>query len=181
MIDGTDVKLRKKQVIDNIPDVYDYRSLLYVGGHAKHNRHLQLTDEFLKHGYDIDVVEIHKPNVDEMKEKYKWIRHVIHADIRFFQSAMIRSYDVVMFWHGIEHIYKSDLMSLISRMSAYTNELIIFGCPYGIYEQGAEYDNPHEIHISHWYPEELEELFLNISVIGEKDSKKGNILAWKRM
>jgi len=173
------VKLRKDQLIDKIPDVYDYGTLLYVGGHCHNDRGLQMADEFVKHNYTIDVIDIWKPNVKDMRQNLKYVYNVFYGDIRNFDFKAV--YDVIMFWHGPEHLEKADIPVLLERLKKYAAKLIIFGCPYGYYEQGPEYGNPYETHRSHWDREDFVKLGMESDAIGYKDSLKGNILSWIRV
>ena len=84
-MNGHDYTKRLEQLKRCIPDVFDYKTLLYVGGHAKHGRNLQLSDEFLKHNYKIDVVEVFAGNCLEMANHFKWINHIYLSDIRDFE------------------------------------------------------------------------------------------------
>jgi hypothetical protein len=177
LLDPTTQKaLRLAQLKMGIPDVFDYKTLLYVGVNRMRN---QLVFEFLKSHYIIDVVEVFKPNYEAILNEINPYRDVYNCNILDFKSG--KKYDVVMFWHGPEHIEKSKLKGLIVQMLKYTEKMLIFGCPNGRYEQGAEYGNPFENHISHYTAEDLQKLGLQTDVIGELNEKGSNILSWKRL
>jgi hypothetical protein len=120
-----------------------------------------------------EVVEVYGPNVAEMKAKGVKVHH---ADIRTFTPD--RAYEVVMWWHGPEHVRKEDIPALLVRMSRYATKFIVFATPNGIYDQGAEYGNPYEVHKSHWTVDDFKELGMQADAIGVPDQKQGNIIAW---
>jgi hypothetical protein len=135
-------------------------------------------DDFVKRGYICDIVEVYAPNVLKLKD-VPGIRTIYLSNILTFYPT--ERYDVVFFWHGIEHLEKKSLKGLITRLKSYTNKLIVFGCPYGIYKQDALYGNPYEVHVTAWYPEDLKILGLNCDTIGKRDSVRANLLSWKRL
>lgn len=59
------------------------------------------------------------------------------------------------------------------------SRVVVLGCPYGVYKQGAEYGNPYEEHLSYLYPEFLQGLGYNVDTVGNIDERGSNILAWK--
>jgi hypothetical protein len=163
------------QLLKCVPDVLDYKTILYVGGHYRFGRNLQLLPYFFKAGYKVDVIEIYDQNAAQLRND-KRINRVILGDIRTFEPDC--HYDLILWHHGPEHIKKGELKELIERMSTYA-DVIIFGCPHGIYEQGPEYGNKHETHLSHYYPGDFLELGMQADAIGQPDCKQGNIYAWK--
>lgn len=174
-------KPRWNQLTKAIPDVLQYKSILYVGGHMRFGRNLQLLPYFEKAGYEIDIVEIFYDNCVQMtnaiQEQGRNIR-VIWADIKGYVPD--REYDIVLWHHGCEHIRKDELPNVLSSMLQYTKHLIILGTPNGNYEQGAEYGNQYEIHQSHWSEEDFQDLELHTSAIGVPGTQNGNIFAWWR-
>lgn len=172
LINGAIYENRLKHLVACIPDVFDYKTVLYVGG----GNRLQVFDEFVKHNCTIDIVEVFAPNILKLVN-VKGIRSIFHSDIETFNPK--DKYDVVFFWHGIEHIKKGSVHKLIKKIERYTTKLIVFGCPYGIYEQGAEYGNEFEKHISVWYPDDFPLRGFKCDTIGMKDTKRANLIAWK--
>lgn len=166
---------RRLQFLKCFPDLLNKPGkLLYVGGHLRFGRALQMTGLFKDAGWQIDIVEAFADNVLQLYN-VGWINSVIFNDIRLFRPK--ERYDCVMLWHGPEHFKKEEIPELIEKMKAYT-DLIIFGCPNGKYEQGDEYGNPYERHLSTWYKEDFEKLGMKADSIGNPDVKQGNIIAW---
>lgn len=174
LINGADYQNRIKHLLACIPDIFDYKTALYVGAGPR----LQVFDKLIEHNYIVDVVEVFLPNIIKLKD-VKRIRTIFCSDIRYFTPKT--NYDVVVFWHGIEHLEKSDVYPLTVKMQKYTNKIILFGMPYGRYDQGELYNNPYEKHISAWYPEDFPARGFECDTIGLMDTKRANLIAWKRM
>lgn len=166
---------RYEQLKRVLPDVFNCQSMLYVGGHFHMGRNLQMTQYFK---CPIDVVEIYEPNVKDLQNS-KRIRQVFYNDIRTFGAS--KMYEVVMWWHGPEHVPKKDLPAILLRMSQYCSKYIIFACPNGVYEQGPEYGNQYEIHASHYTVQDFIDIGMEADAIGEPNKKQGNIIAWRKM
>lgn len=168
---------RQEQLDSLIPaqlkDGYNKR-LLYVGGHLRYGRNLQMSAYFRKAGYVIDVIEIFPDNIAQLAN-IQWIKRLIEGDIRLFDPFMV--YDVVVFWHGPEHLGKDEVPALLDRMKRYSNA-IIFATPNGRFEQGPEYGNPAESHASIWYMEDFTRMDMVASAIGNPDEENGNIIAY---
>jgi hypothetical protein len=117
---------------------------------------------FSRNGYDrFHILEIHKPNVQWLRtQKAFHIPCVVHGDIRKIDTydKLDAKYDVVIFWHGWEHCtYKETKLALPKVMSK-CRIAHIAGMPWGKWNQGEIKGNPHEKHVHHWYPEQLEKL-----------------------
>lgn len=175
-MNGHDYQNRVNQVKRCIPQLFKAKTILYIGGHARHNRNLQLSDELLKAGATIDVVEVFKENCDQMREKFKWIRNIYHSDIMDFEPD---NYDAIIFWHGPEHLTKEQTFELTEKLK-YKCDLLVYATPWGKSPQGAEYGNENEVHVSTWYQRDFVEMGFLVDAIGEKDVLlKNNLLAWK--
>lgn len=148
--------------------------MLYVGGHFRYGRNLQMTAPFREAGWKIDIVEAFPNNVAQLSNA-KWINSVFCMDIRHFWTS--EKYDITMFWHGPEHLEKWELPALIERMKTYSDRIIL-ATPNGRYDQGDEYGNPFEKHVSTWYIDDFVKLGLQADAIGLPDRKQGNIIAW---
>ena len=152
------------------------KSMLYVGGHLRFGRNLQMFSYFWTRHWKIDVIEIFHENILQLQAIDK-IHELIEGDIRTFDP--MKQYDCVMFWHGVEHLEKSEVPKLLEHLKTYADS-IIFATPNGEYEQGAEYGNEHEKHLSTWYFADFLELGLKCCSLGNEDEKNGNLVAWWR-
>lgn len=157
---------------ETLKDGYGKR-LLYVGGHLRFGRNLQISSYFRNAGYEIDVIEIFPDNVIQLNN-VQWIHRIIEGDVRLFDPYA--PYDLVVFWHGPEHLPKDEVPKLLDKMKTYS-KAVVFATPNGRYDQGEEYGNPHENHASTWYFEDFIKLDMIASQIGNPDEQNGNIVA----
>lgn len=157
---------------ETLKDGYGKR-ILYVGGHLRYGRNLQITGYFRNAGYQIDVIEIFPDNIAQLAN-VKWIKKLIEGDIRLFDPYA--PYDLVVFWHGPEHLPKDEVPKLLDKMKTYA-KAVIFATPNGFYDQGDEYGNPYERHASTWYVEDFMKLDMVATAIGNHDEQNGNIIA----
>ena len=118
---------RPTQLKQEIPDIWDYGSVLYVG--ARTDR-MDFGKDFKLAGYEIDVLEIFEPNVQYLKT-VEFINHVIRGDVRQARLLVQRTYDIVFWWHGPEHIEKSDLGDTLNGLRLIAEELVVCACPWG--------------------------------------------------
>ena len=170
------IEKRREDLISCVPDVFDYRTVLYIG--CKKGRSQFLSD-FRDSGYTIDIVEPYKPNYEYCLE-LDWVRKVSLCTIQNYQSPS-NSIDVVFWWHGPEHITKEEIIDTLARLEDIAKEYVVLGCPWGKYEQGEIGGNEFEHHLTHWYPEDFEKLGYRTSTIGKKDRKGSNLLSWKKI
>jgi hypothetical protein len=114
---------------------------------------------------DWHIVEVFKPNVDDAISKGcppEKIHNLSIDDVEKLPNA-----DVLMFWHGPEHLEKSKFLSLLPKLeSKYT--YLIFGMPLGDEPQGEAYGNPAERHISAWYPNDWKSLGYNVVEVHDR-------------
>jgi len=155
-----------------LKDGYGKR-MLYVGGHLRYGRNLQMSAYFRAAGYTIDVIEVFPDNIVQLMN-IKWIGRLIEGDVRLFLPYF--TYDLVVFWHGPEHLPKEEVPTLLDKMKTYANA-VIFATPNGNYTQEEVYGNPYEKHESTWYVEDFVKLDMAASAIGNPDEENGNIIA----
>ena len=65
-------------------------------------------------------------------------------------------FDVVIASHVIEHLPKAAGHDLLVRCEQLTDKFIVIETPNGFLEQGPEYGNPHQRHLSGWFAHEFE-------------------------
>lgn len=167
-----DQEQRFEQIKRNIPSfiTQEFNSLLYIGV-AKTRFQLQ---EYLDDlNYTVTILEAHTPNLSQYLDKY----NVINADITKFETK--DKWDVVMWWHGPEHIAKEELKPTLQKLERMANKLVILGCPWGLCLQGEYGGNPYQVHKNHIYPLDLLKLNYSVETIGKLDFPGSNLLAWK--
>jgi len=170
---------RRDQFLRRIPKALKYKTLLYIGANVKR---MQMIEHFRAAKYRIDVVEIWPENVIVLKEwnkKHRVFAKIYQADIRKF--ATTKKYDVVMWWHGPEHVEIDELRAILARLEWSARHFIILASPWGNYPQGAAGGNPFEEHISALTPKTWSSLGYSSDTIGELDKLGSNLLAWKKI
>ena len=170
-------------LISHIPDLFKYKSVLYVGASRKRS---VMLPEFTQAKYEVSILEAFIDNVEHFQNNQS-LHEVIHGDIRTFVPK--RKYDVIFWWHGPEHIEEYLLYQTLERLGKYCNHVLIAGCPWGIYKQHAEYGNAYEEHRVYYDLHKLRLLDINInhgyrlSEIKDNTSSKdhlGNLIIIKR-
>ena len=165
-------KAREKQLLEAIPEITNFKTVLYIGANKVRAQMLNL---FKKE--NVIILEVWPQNAEDMRQEGY---NVIEADVRDLPSLDIGKFDAVIWWHGPEHVEEKKLPAILKAMEQKAKKAAIVACPWGRYEQGAVRGNPYEIHRSHLYPEFFIKLGWSVSTIGKKDRRGSNLLAWKR-
>ncbi|MFH0765960.1 MAG: hypothetical protein V2A61_06040, partial [Calditrichota bacterium] len=167
---------RYEQLYRALPDIWNHKSILYVGAHEGR---IQFGEPIREHELEIDVLEIWKPNVEHLRESVPWFNQVIEGDIREIGKSVSHKYDIVFWWHGPEHISKEELFLTLQQIEQFANHYVVLGCPWGTYDQGEEYGNPYEVHRNALYERDFQRYGYHTSTIGRRDVPGSNLLAWK--
>jgi hypothetical protein len=154
----------------------DYKTILYVG--AKASR-FDLSEFLRPANYKVDVLEVFEPNVTHLRANHDWLRSVYHGDVRTFNTYGMWDYDVTIWWHGPEHIHEEEMLDTLSRIENYTNKLVVLGCPWGVYKQGAVHGNDYERHVSALDYPLFEKFGYTVECLGKKDVPGSNITSVK--
>lgn len=94
--------------------------------------------ELLPEYKNMDAVEAFAPNMQNLI----WYRKAYHADIREFAYEW---YDLIIFGDIVEHLTPSEAKAMLDYAKPRCKDMII-AVPF-LYEQGAIYGNPYEIHV----------------------------------
>ena len=170
--------IEEKTLIDFIPEINNgqNKTMLYVGANKSR---AYLTDRFLKAGYKIDCLEIYEPNAEYWKTQ-KTFNNIIIGDVRNIDTLVKDKYDVVVWWHGPEHIPKVDVYQTFLKIEDITNELIVSAGPYkGAVEDFTHiYGNSAESHL--WSMDELlfENLDFKFTVVDRPQAER-HMMIWK--
>jgi len=179
------LKRRVRQLMRCIPDVLNYGTLLYLGASRKR---MQLVELFDGAGYEITILEIWKENVEYLEQNTpcppgnrRPVR-VIQGDVREIGGSELARdrFDIVMWWHGPEHIPFRDRTKTLRKLECMANEFIIIGCPPGDYPQEKARENPHEKH----HEKILVEFFYDPDLMSpgwKADISSNNLLAWRKL
>lgn len=166
---------RDIQLVKCIPDIFDHKSVLYVGANTHRQ---QILKDFRNHEYNIDIVEPFAANVEYCK-LIPGIDNVYHSDIKSFAAP--RLYDIVFWWHGPEHINRTEYEQTFSHMEKMASKYVVLSCPWGINPQDAIDNNNFEIHRTHAYEHDFRVYGYTVDVIGKKDTWNSNLIAWKKI
>jgi hypothetical protein len=100
-------------------------------------------------------VDIYEPSARKAQEK--GVYDEVHImDARDIASRFPeKSFDCVMAMDFIEHLNKTDGLKLLSMIEKIARKKIILYTPNGFLEQGEEYGNPWQRHLSGWSAEEM--------------------------
>ncbi len=100
-------------------------------------------------------VDSHQPSIDKSRAAS------IHSDYRCTNILEIgkefapRSFDCVIALDVIEHLTKEDGRRLLDAMESIARRRVVIFTPNGFLPQPATPDNPHQIHVSGWTPDEM--------------------------
>lgn len=166
---------REIQFEECIPNVYAYKFMLYIGAN-KYRCHM--LNQFRNRNYLIDIVEPFKDNC-KIYDGVIGINKVYNSTIQDFVRE--RTYDVVLWWHGPEHIDINELKPTLDKMETMANKYVILGTPWGNNPQEAIYGNPLEEHKTHLYEENFNKYNYKTNTIGVKDTWNSNLLIWKEI
>lgn len=167
---------RERQLLRCIPTILDYKTLLYIGARKGLT---QMLDLFINASYTIDILEIWPENVAGLKD-LKGVRNIIEGDVRNVHKMNFTTYDIVMWWHGPEHVYWQELEKILNNLKKLSNKFVVIACPLGVVPQGGKHENLAERHVSSLYPEIFTGFGWETDTIGEVDVSGSNLLVWSK-
>lgn len=149
---------------------------LYVGATPWR---FQLGRELHEAGYELTLLEVDKDNA-YYYAGHPWLSGgVIHGDVCEFNPS--RCWDVVVWWHGPEHIELSQLPDTLARLELNAEQLVVLAAPWGENWQPMVEGNSHQEHKAHLQPQDLQNLGYQTATLGVQGdlSTWPHILAWK--
>ena len=161
-----------------IPELWQGGTCLYVG--ASVNR-AQLLEPLWQAGHEVTLLEIWPANCDHYRGNPK-VAHVVEGDVRTVDALELphEQYDVVVWWHGPEHVELGELEQTIRALEARARHLVVLASPWGRWEQGEYGGNPHEEHVTEMQVTDYASLGYTVAPFGEQDNEDtGRLLAWK--
>jgi len=173
----------RKRQIKTIPGVFSYETMLYIGANTKR---IELVDLFYAREYKIDVLEAWETNFKALaiwNKKWKIFDNIYLEDVRLMDEHIHHrsNWDIIIFWHGPEHLPRLDVVPAIEMLERYANHLVILGCPRGEYKQPAVGGNPFECHESYLYEKDFQDLGYLTSTVRPQKPHGSNIMAWKKI
>jgi len=167
---------RRAQLLRVVPELFAPGTLLYVGACY---RRTQFLPELLGAGREVTILEIWPPYAahfagrDDLK--------VVCGDVCEVTKLSLphQVYDAAFWWHGPEHIERSDLEGALAGLEQVAR-LVVVGCPWGHSRQEARDGNKHQRHVSTLEPQDFEVLGYRVDAIkGPGGGSYSNILAVK--
>jgi hypothetical protein len=152
-------------------------TVLYIG--AKKDR-WDLVPEMHQCGCLITVIEVFHKNAVELR-KSEYFENVIHGDVRYIEYLDLgrEKFDVVVWWHGPEHIQKSESKEIIAKLEKLANRYVILGTPWGLVKQGISGKNFYEVHLSFWDPGDYIRMKYDCLILGKKNEMGSCLVARK--
>jgi len=148
--------------------------VLYVGCHP-HRRSPKWLNEIKSRGATaVDALEIFQPNVLAIREQGIF-RTVYHGSIA---SGTPKKYGLIFWWQGPEHLPRYTALETLKSLAA-QHIHVIAGSPHGVYEQGPEYGNPHEVHVAHFLPEDFLSIGYQAEAFGPVNKRRSHIVLWR--
>jgi len=178
---------RARALVRAWPDLLDpgiYHKVLYIGANA---RRFQLY-RLLSTGREVHVLEAHPPNAAALRaDPHHPVAGIVCGDVRknFELCWHLAPFDLIVWWHGPEHVPKADLPRLLAPSGAeglgwLCRGAILCGSPWGRYEQGAVGGNAYERHQSALYPSDYRAWgFDHTLTHGRPDVPGSHISAWR--
>ncbi len=154
------------------------RSLLYVG--ANQVRPPFHASRLKAAGWRLHLLEVFAGNVAHHRATGLWESITLGDVTRDPLPAGL--FDLVFWWHGVEHIAQSALAPTLARLEA-AAPFVVLGCPNGRDPQGAVYGNEAERHRWDVRPNDLAALGYMVvayDATGTDKYTRHDLLGWKR-
>ena len=174
MMAATAERVQVELVRQHLPRLFTHPgAMLYVGANPIR---CHLANEFNGAGWHLELLEVWRPNLDHYTSGGPF-HDLTLGDIREIERL---AHDMLFWWHGPEHIGRDEIPTLLKRLEEMV-PVIVLGCPWGKYDQGAEYGNPFEEHKATLYPADFLDWGYEVAMRGKADTGDGlsHILAWK--
>jgi hypothetical protein len=149
-----------------------FKRMLYVGASS----YRRPTDyKSLRRMTDtLDCLEVWPAYADELKTR-KWYDSVECGDIAEWNDP--QDYDLVVWWHGPEHMDLDRALETIQRLPTLVPEVWL-ATPWGKCPQGVHRGNPYQRHLSTWYPELYEQCDYAVGGSGKPNKRGSHLVAW---
>jgi len=147
------------------------KSFLNIGYHDYQDvRNRWWIDICRANGIDWHILEVFQPNVDNFLAHAPAADHhrITCGNLLKLDLLYSRRFDVILHWHGPEHLRREDFLTCLPLMTECSALLTILGCPDGEEEQGQAYGNPYEEHLSFWSAEDFRSLGFVVQTVRDK-------------
>lgn len=158
-------------LLDMAPDVFDHQTYLYIGAR---DDTFNLSEQLRQKS--VSVLEVYDDYIVRLRES-DWL-DVIKGDIRLWETD--RQWDVVIWWHGPEHIPEQDLDVLIPKIETFATKIAVMAGPWGHTTVRTNHKNPYEFHFSVLTPERFAKHGYTVRTVGQKDTFESQLCAVKK-
>lgn len=161
-----------------VPEVFGPGTLLYIGASV---RRAQFLDALIDAGRRVTIVEAYVFNARHYRN-YPGLEAVVCGDVRDLARLDLphARYAVAFWWHGPEHVRNEELPAVLGAIEACA-DLVVLGCPWGVYPQAEVGGNRYERHIATLEPDVFHALGYRVDTLGRAGGRSAsNILAVKR-
>lgn len=172
---------RRKRVLEEIPGVFDNKSVLYIGANA---RAFGLGDDVLANSDVVDIVEIDPGRCDEMRG-VAGIRNVVRADISTY-AKHVDHYDAVMWFSGPSVIPSRSLaLDTVDVLAEKADRLLLIMVPFGqrpyTWEEVKRMSEEYPLHYDWMRGVYYERDFskYNTFTIGPQDGPTSSLWVWR--
>lgn len=154
------------------------KSFLNIGFHDYQDiRNRWWIDICRANNIDWHILEIFETNVERFWQQapVKDSHRIQSGCLTDIDTIYDRRFDVILHWHGPEHLEKDAFLGALPKLLGRTGKLLILGCPNGPEEQGEAYNNPFEKHLSFWSEQDFQQLGFTTETVADK--RPGHITA----
>ena len=175
---------RIKLAKEFVPEIFDGTlsgPLLYVGAMPKR---IQLVPE-LHEEFKIVLLEVIPAFANHYAENPLFTK-IIQGDVRKLDSYLPAdfSFNVSIWWHGPEHIPKSEFIPTVQAIERRTVDLVVLASPFGETKANQDHADHLELnHISALLPRDYRRLGYKIVFLGNQAAaahgRNTHIMGWK--
>jgi hypothetical protein len=124
-------------------------------------------------GVDVDAGSIDSARASNVHDDYI-LANLIETDIDELSGLIeakfgFRKFDLVTAYGVIEHVPKDEGWKLLKKCEALSDKFVLFETPNGFVEQGPEFGNPFQRHLSGWYANDFRGL--GFTVLGTSGTR----------
>ena len=170
---------RIEQLERCIPSVWDQEKILYIGASVERFHFAKCLEHSEAKVYILEVVpERYEKLKDDPGFMWPWsIRcmDVLHAVNAFSEEF----FSMVLWSHGPEILPKERFAEAMTGLEWLTSDLVIAMCPWGRYPYKKDARREDQ-NVTALYPEDFEQRGYEVDILGKKDTKGSNLLAWWR-
>ncbi len=176
------VPIRFWHLMQCVPDLMKYQTCLYIGGNRAR---LQLVPALKWAGYRMDIMEIWKPYLQELRflnEKKEYFRRILRGDVtKPILDVVKERYDLVVWWHGCEHVDEEALPVALANIQKVARRLAVCAAPHGHCGQGVTKDgNTYQRHRYDVMPEHIQHCGWHTGTLEDAPSMRSHLIGWWR-